>query len=161
LSRWRRQPVLSIVKWLLLITWFGGTYSSWHSIFWSSKILIILSAINLHILRSYCKNYITGSHILHTFDLHFCTLILFSVLTLNFIINFLICTTVSFIMTQSLQVPLCRLRHLYQEDITLAILRVMNPIAAIILQFAVLMQSKKKKAVVTWLYFVHTINTLF
>jgi hypothetical protein len=31
-------------------------------------------------------------------------------------------------MTQSLQVPLCRLRHLYQGEITLAILRVMNPI---------------------------------
>ena len=63
--------------------------------FWSSKILIILSAIKLHILklifRSYCKNHITGSHILlnDTFDLHFCTLILFSVITLDFTTNFL------------------------------------------------------------------------
>ena len=63
--------------------------------FWSSKILIILSAIKLHILklifRSYCKNHIMGSHILlnDTFDLHFCTLILFSVITLDFTTNFL------------------------------------------------------------------------
>jgi hypothetical protein len=83
------------------------------------------------------KSYYGLTYILHTFHLHFCTLISFSVITLNyFTTNFLICTElqsgiVNLIMTQSLQVPLCRLRHLYQGEITRAILQVMNPINGI------------------------------
>jgi hypothetical protein len=56
--------------------------------FWSSIILIVLWAMKLHILRCEVTEKITLlTHILHIFNLHFCTLILFSVITLNFTNN--------------------------------------------------------------------------
>jgi hypothetical protein len=99
--------------------------------------------MEIKILYCYCKNHITGSHIyyllIHTFDLHFCTLILFSVITLNFTTNFLSALKlqsgiISFLFISyhdaitagpslSLAPPVSG-----GEGVTLAILQVMNPI---------------------------------
>ena len=70
------------------------------------------------------KSHYGLTYILHTFDLHFCTLILLSARTPNFTTNFLICTELqseiaSFLFISyndaiSPEVPLCHLRHLYR-----------------------------------------------
>jgi hypothetical protein len=92
----------------------------------------MLWAIKRHILRCKVTAEITLlTHILHFFNLHFCTLILFSVLTLYFTNKVFTWTKLQSAMVIFLLIsyndaitrgPFCRLRHLYNGEITRTVL---------------------------------------